>query len=163
MVRRPVNSNVRLQREDFMDARRIGIGTAAYTFVTFPLAVTWHVVLFKSLYEAFGYFEGEPSFLLGLLTILIQGLILSALYPHVSLSGSGLHRGLKFAAIIGGFFWTSHVLAFVAKQAVAQAPLFMAMETGYLALQFGIFGILISQIYKSNVELKPNKSVHGTR
>jgi len=132
-----------------MDVMRIGIGTAAYTGATFPLAVLWHVGLFKSLYESFGYFSGEPKFLVGLLTIIIQGAFLSTLYPMVKLSGTGVVRGLKFAVIIGGFFWTSHVLAFVAKQAMAEVPLFIAMETGYLTLQFGIFGVLISKIYKS--------------
>ncbi len=140
-----------------MDWKRIALGTAAYTAVTFPLAVVWHVVLFKPKYEAFGYFEGEPNFLLGLVTILIQGAILSWLYRYacppsggarVRFSGSGPRRGLKFALAIGAFFWTSHVLAFVAKQAVQDAWLFVAMETVYLAFQFGIFGVLISLIYR---------------
>ena len=131
-----------------MDAKRIALGTAAYTAVTFPIAVLWHVGLFKSLYQSFGYFSGEPSFVLGLLTILMQGFILSALYPLVRLSGRPIARGLKYSAIVGGFFWTSHVLAFVAKQALNDAPVFIAMETGYLAVQFGVFGVLIGLIYR---------------
>ena len=73
-----------------MSLKRIALGTAAYTVVTFPLAVVWHVGLFERQYRAFGYFEEEPSFALGLLTILIQGAVLSVLYPRVSLAGSGL-------------------------------------------------------------------------
>ena len=131
-----------------MNLSRIALGTLAYTIVTFPIAVIWHVVLFKANYTAFGYFTGEPSFLLGFLTIIIQGTILSALFPLVKLSGSPIVRGLKFSAIVGAFFWTSHVLAFVAKQAMQDAPLFVAMETGYLAVQFGVFGVLIGLAYK---------------
>jgi len=130
-----------------MDLKRIAMGTAAYTVVTFPLAILWHIGLFETQYRNFGYFEEEPSFLLGLLTILIQGGILSTLYPRVRLPGSDPIRGLKFALIIGTFFWTSHVLAFVAKQAVRDAYQFVMMETAYLVLQFGIFGILISLVY----------------
>ncbi len=128
---------------------RIFIGTIAYAGVTFPLAVVWHVGLFRGLYDSFGYFSGEPKFLVGLLTILIQGALLSALYPRVKLAGGGAVRGLKFAVIIGGFFWTSHVLAFVAKQATGEVALFIGMETAYLILQFGIFGLLVSRIYRS--------------
>jgi hypothetical protein len=131
-----------------MNLSRIALGTLAYTIVTFPIAVIWHVVLFKAHYAAFGYFTGEPSFLLGFLTIVIQGAILSALFPLVKLSGSPIGRGMKFSAIVGTFFWTSHVLAFVAKQAMQDAPLFVAMETGYLAIQFGVFGVLIGLVYK---------------
>ncbi len=44
-----------------MDWKRVALGTAAYAGVTFPLAVVWHVALFKDRYEAFGYFEGEQD------------------------------------------------------------------------------------------------------
>ncbi len=43
-----------------MDWKRVALGTAAYTFVTFPLAVVWHVALFKPRYEAFGYNDRGP-------------------------------------------------------------------------------------------------------
>ena len=131
-----------------MDAKRIALGTVAYTAVTFPIAVLWHVGLFKDLYQSFGYFSGEPSFIAGLLAILVQGAILSGLYPLVRLSGRHTARGLKYSAIVGSFFWTSHVLAFVAKQAPNHVPLFIAMETGYLAVQFGVYGVLIGWIYR---------------
>ncbi len=118
----------------------------AYALGTFPLAVIWHIVLFESRYRDFGYIEGDPSFKLGFLTILIQGAVLSFLYPFVSFTGKAVRRGLKYSLLIGLFFWTSHVLAFVAKQAMNNAILFTLMETLYLALQFGLYGILMGLI-----------------
>lgn len=135
-----------------MDYKKISLGAAAYVLVTFPLAVLWHVVLFKETYERFGYIEGEPNFALGLTTIVTQGVVLSALYPLVRLRGKGPVRGLKYAAILGAFFWTSHVLAFVAKQVVEPAFFFVAMETVYLVLQFGIFGVFIGLIHNGRKE-----------
>lgn len=126
-------------------------GMLAYTFVTFPLAVVWHVVVFEDQYNAFGYFEGEPSFLLGFLTIFIQGFILSLLYPLVKFTGEGVVRGLKYSFLIGAFFWTSHVLAFVAKQVVDNSLSFVMMESFYLLMQFGIYGICIGLIYKKSL------------
>jgi len=128
------------------------LGTLAYTLVTFPLAVIWHVVLFEDKYHAFGYFEGEPSFVLGLLTIIIQGFVLSFLYPFVKFKGQGIIRGLKYSLLIGVFFWSSHVLAFVAKQVVDSSFSFVAMESFYLLLQFGIYGLLIGKIYGKVLE-----------
>ena len=130
-----------------MRTKQIILGTLAYTLVTFPLAVIWHVVAFKELYQSFSYIEGEPNFLLGLITILIQGVILSFLYPFVSFSGKAVVRGLKYSLLIGFFFWTSHVLAFVAKQDINNPMHFITMESIYLLLQFGIYGILIGIIY----------------
>jgi hypothetical protein len=135
-----------------MDPKKIALGTIAYTVGTFLLAVIWHVLLFETRYRTFGYFEGEPNFALGFLTILIQGVVLSALFPLVRLAGSGVVRGIRFAALIGVFFWTSHVLAFVAKQTMQDVGLFITMETIYLALQFGLFGILIGTIYRAEID-----------
>ena len=128
-------------------------GTLAYAFITFPLAVIWHVVLFKPEYESFGYFEGEPNFALGFLTIIIQGAVLSFLYPLVKLSSNGIVRGLKYSAIVGLFFWTSHVLALLAKQAVSTPLTFLFMESFYLLMQFGIFGLCVGLIFKKQLRV----------
>jgi len=120
---------------------------AAYTFVTFPIAILWHIVFFEQLYQSFNYIEGEPGFLLGFISILTQGFILSLLYPYVKFSGSPVVRGTKYAMLLGLFFWTSHVLAFLAKQSVDNAVLFLAMESFYLLLQFGFYGVFIGLIY----------------
>jgi hypothetical protein len=131
-----------------VNAKPVLLGTAAYTLVTFPIAVLWHVVLFADMYGSFAYIEGEPKFLVGFATILLQGFILSWLYPRVAFSGSASVRGLKFATAVGLFFWTSHVLAFVAKNQMTSYGLFITMESIYLAIQFGVFGLLIGRIYR---------------
>jgi len=131
-----------------MNIKSIIYGTLAYTLITFPIAVVWHVVIFKDKYQLFGYFEGEPNFILGLITIIIQGIILSFLYPYVTFSGKRIIRGLKFSLAVGIFFWSSHVLALIAKQTMESPLVFLAMESFYLLLQFGIYGVLISIIYK---------------
>lgn len=139
-------------RENQMHIREIFWGTLAYTFVTFPLAAIWHAVIFNDLYHTFGYFDGEPNFVLGFLTILLQGLVLSFLYPWVNFSSNGIKRGVKYSLTIGIFFWTSHVLAFVAKQVVENSPSFVAMESFYLLMQFVIYGVLIGMIYRKVLE-----------
>ena len=63
-----------------MNLKLIFLGTLAYTLVTFPLAIMWHIVLFEESYQVFGYIEDEPNFVLGFLSIFLQGTILSALY-----------------------------------------------------------------------------------
>ena len=131
-----------------MDAKKLILGTAAYTICAFSLAVGWHVLLFKERYESFGYFEGEPDFLVGLLSIVLQGFLLSTLFPMLKTGDSSFRRGIQFAFITGAFFWTSHVLAFVAKQQVAGTAAFVLMETLYLALQFGVFGLCIGFIHR---------------
>lgn len=131
-----------------MQHRPALIGTLAYSLGTFALAVVWHILLFEPQYLAFGYFEGEPNFALGLLSIVIQGLVLSYLYPLVALPGEGVARGLRYSLVAGLFFWTSHVLAFTAKQSTPGVLAFALMESFYLLLQFGLYGALIGPIYQ---------------
>ncbi|MCY3774171.1 MAG: hypothetical protein OXG98_19375 [Gemmatimonadetes bacterium] len=131
-----------------INTRKLILGTAGYTICTFSLAVGWHMLLFKERYESFGYFEGEPDFLLGLLTIVLQGVLLSILFQMLKAEGSSFRRGIKFAFIAGAFFWTSHVLAFVANQKVPEVSAFIWMETAYLLIQFGLFGLIIGAIHR---------------
>ncbi|MCK5640468.1 MAG: hypothetical protein KAJ19_06710 [Gammaproteobacteria bacterium] len=133
-----------------MNTKPILLGTLAYVLVTFPLAIFWHTVLLKSMYLSFDYFGGEPSYAIGFISILLQGVILSFLYPHVKLKGMPAVRGLKYALLMGGFFWTCHVLAFAAKNSLSNTPLFYLLETFYLCFQFGIYGVLIAVIYGKN-------------
>lgn len=133
-----------------MTPAKVVLGSLAYTVGTFALAIVWHILLFEDQYRAFGYIEAEPNFVIGFITILIQGILLSVFFPMFRISGSGVTRGLKFSLLIGVFFWTSHVLAFVAKQDVHDVAMFIAMETIYLAMQFGLFGVLIALVYRNS-------------
>jgi hypothetical protein len=128
---------------------KILIAAAAYIVIVFPLAIGWHMGLFKEKYETFGYFSGEPNIPVGLATIVIQGLVLALIYPLFHTGSVGFVRAFQFAGLMGLFFWTSHVLALVAKQNVPNAGGFILMETGYLALQFGLFAVALGLIYRS--------------
>lgn len=99
-----------------METKKIVLGAVAYTVGTFTLAVVWHILLFEDQYRTFGYIEDEPNFVIGFVTILAQGALLSLLFPMFRIAGTGIVRGLKFVVLMGAFFWTSHVLAFIAKQ-----------------------------------------------
>jgi len=128
---------------------KILISAVAYAVIVFPLALGWHVGLFKDRYETFGYFSGDPNIPVGLVTIIIQGLALAMIYPLFHTGSAGFVRAIQFAGLMGLFFWTSHVLALVAKQNVPNAGGFIAMETGYLAIQFGLFALVLGLLYRS--------------
>ena len=128
-----------------MNAKVI-IATVGYTIGTFVLAILWHIVLFKEQYETFRYIESEPNFALGFSSILLQGIVLSGFYAY--LKSKLALPPMKYVLIMGAFFWTSHVLAFIAKQDVPNTLQFVGMETIYLALQLGLFGSVLSFLYR---------------
>ena len=124
------------------------LAAAGYVVIVFPLALGWHLGLFEETYQAFGYFDGEPNVLAGLAAIVIQGLVLAVIFPLFRPGSSGFMRAFQYAGLMGLFFWTSHVLALVAKQNVPNASGFIAMETAYLGVQFGLFALLLGWIYR---------------
>lgn len=124
------------------------LSAGGYIAVVFPLALGWHLGLFRQQYEAFGYFSKEPNIPVGLATMVIQGLVLALIYPMFRTSKAGFARAFQFAGLMGIFFWTSHVLALVAKQKVTNAMGYIGMETGYLAIQFGLFALVLGLVHR---------------
>ncbi|MCC9602305.1 hypothetical protein LOC67_17255 [Stieleria sp. JC731] len=127
---------------------KIALGAVGYVCGTFPLAVVWHVVLFGDTYESLGYFGGEPLFLLGLTAIVTQGILLSIGYAFVFHGKYTTGNAFGFAAFVGLFFWTSHVLAAAAKNQFTSITQFILLESIYMVLQFAIFGCVISLLYR---------------
>ena len=128
--------------------RQMVFAAVGYTLIVFPLALIWHVGLFEETYHAFGYFDGEPNIPLGLLTIVLQGVLLSIMYPVFSTGKLSFSQAVRFCVLVGAFFWTSHVLALVAKQNVPDATRFVIMESLYLGLQFGAFAIVLGVVFR---------------
>lgn len=132
-----------------MVVKQVILGAVAYILATFPLAAIWHIVIFADQYRAFGYFEGEPNLLLGFSSIVVQGVVLSVLFQFTCFKGSVLIQSLKYVALVGVFFWSSHVVAFLAKQSIGNPAGFALMESAYLFIQFGVFGALLGLINKN--------------
>ncbi len=127
---------------------KILFAAAGYIAIVFPLALVWHLGLFKQQYQTFGYFAGKPNVPVGLATVVIQGVVLALIYPLFHSGSAGFVRAFQFAGLMGLFFWTSHVLALVAKQNVPNAVGFIVIETGYLIAQFSLFALLLGFIYR---------------
>jgi hypothetical protein len=131
-----------------MKTSRFGPAAAAYLAVTFPVAYVWHLVVFKGVYDRLGIFNREePIVALGFLTIAIQGLVLSYLYPAFYRGGAPAREGLRFGLLMGVFLWSSQVVAAAAKHQVSSLPTWLAIETAYFAAQFILVGLAIGLVY----------------
>ena len=122
-------------------------GTLAYIIVTFPLAVLWHMKIFREKYISWQYFGEDVKPVLGLVSMIVQGVILSYGYSILSVNHSAPLSGVCYALLMGLFLWSVHVLATMGKSSKVRHFEFFAMETVYLAIQFGLYGVIISYIY----------------
>ena len=123
------------------------LGILAYVIVTFPLAVLWHMKIFREKYMRWQYFGGDVKPILGLASMIVQGVVLSYGYSILNVNHSALLSGVCYALLMGLFLWSVHVLATMGKSSKVRHFEFFAMETVYLAIQFGLYGVIISYIY----------------
>ena len=125
----------------------IFLGALAYIVVTFPLAVLWHMKIFRTKYLAWKYFGDDVMPVLGLASMVVQGVVLSYGYSVLVVDHASVRMGISYGLVMGLFLWSAHVLAAMGKSSLVRHLEFFGMETVYLALQFGVFGILISFLY----------------
>ncbi|MCA9229253.1 MAG: hypothetical protein KDA57_01265 [Planctomycetales bacterium] len=126
------------------------LGALAYVLITFPLAYVWHLVTFKSTYERLGYFSREkPIVAFGFAAILTQGMLLSWIYPRLCHGLSFARGAATLALVMGGYHWTTHVLAAAAKQSIEPLSTWFCLETSYLTIQFTLAGLLMAGIYQA--------------
>lgn len=130
-----------------MNTKKFIFAALGYIIVTFIIAATWHLILFKDVYDNFGIFTREkPIIPLGIASMIIQGLILSFIYPFFS-KGKLVRDGLVFGLLTGFLMASSAVLAEAGKNLVSSLPRWIILETIYYLLQFSISGLMIALIY----------------
>jgi hypothetical protein len=128
------------------------LGVAAYVLPTFPLGYLWHLVVFAPQYDALQIYRPDVLIPFGLLSMFIQGTILSWIYPKVMRGGedkSWLRQGLMFGLVAGLFAWSLSTIAVAAKNVMTSVPLYLALETGFTFAQYVIVGPLMALAHRS--------------
>lgn len=122
--------------------------TLGYVIITMAVAMPWHFVWFHDLYARLGiYNRQEPIIPLGMLSMLIQGVILAYLYPFFYKAGHPISRGIKYGLIMGLYLYSVSTLANAAKIMVTSMPAWLGIQALFHAIQFVIAGALIGLAY----------------
>ena len=127
------------------------LGTLIFTLVIFSITATWHVAIFQEMYTALGYFKEQETVaagIAGLLNIVVQGLLLTVLFVRTQFFGTGPVAGIKFAALVGLFYFTVQVVNFVVRKEISNVPVFVLLEAIYMVVQFATYGFLIGLLLK---------------
>ncbi|MBX2866556.1 hypothetical protein KTR10_01185 [Candidatus Kaiserbacteria bacterium] len=126
-------------------------GTLAYVVVTFPVAMIWHMVLFKQVYLDLALYSNseEPVVALGLLSMVIQGVILAWLFPKTSFADGTMKGALHYAWLMGLFFASGSVIAEVAKHTVTSYSTWFLVAGSFALVHFTLVGIAFGMLYKN--------------
>ena len=124
------------------------IAAASYLLLTFFMAATWHLVLFKDVYARLGAFtRPRPIIALGVLSMVLQAAIAAYLYPLFYHGGNPRATGAWFGLLLGIFMGSSAVLAEAGKNQVGSLRTWILLEGLYYVVQFMIVGLVIGWIY----------------
>lgn len=128
------------------------LAVAAYVLPTFPLGYFWHLKTFASRYEALEIYRKEVIIPMGLASMLLQGLFFAWAYPKLfdTSADAWLASAGQFWLIFGLLAWSFVVLPVAAKYRMRDIRSFIALETAFTAIQFGIAGLLLALIYRGS-------------
>ena len=115
-----------------------------YVLPTFPLGYVWHLVAFKSYYEALEVYRTDILIPFGILSMIVQGCVWAFLYRRL-FAGEPIIRGAaKFMSFALPLAWSYLVIAVAAKHLMASVSGFVLIETAFMIVQFLIVSPLIA-------------------
>lgn len=132
--------------------RSFWLGFAAYFLPSFPIAYLWHLVIFAELYRELAVYRDDVIVPFGILSMAIQAVVFSALYPRVFPDArveGWLGRGARYGLLLGLLSWSFTTIAVAAKHAMTSVPVYLALETSFTAVQFAVAGPLIALSYRT--------------
>lgn len=120
------------------------LGVLAYLVPSFPLGYLWHLTVFKGYYEALKIYRPDVIVPLGVTSMLLQGILWSALYVRL-FAGEGVARGaLRFFALAAPLAWSFLVLPVAAKHPMTSVSGFVLIETAFVLVQYLLVSPLLA-------------------
>lgn len=124
------------------------LAAASYLVLTFIFAAGWHLALFKAVYARLGAFSRpQPIIALGVLSMVLQAVVVAYLYPFFYRGGSPLATGATFGLLLGVFMGSNAVLAEAGKTQISPIGTWIMLEGIYYLAQFTVVGAVIGAIY----------------
>lgn len=85
--------------------------------------------------------------------MLVQGLIYAYLYPLYTAAGSQMVRAMKFSMLMGLLLFSVTTMANGAKIEVASMSTWLAVQTAFTSIQFGMFGLALWFVHRHDESL----------
>jgi len=139
--------------------KKIILATLSYVVLTMAVAYPWHMIWFHDLYIEMGAVtRAEPIIPLGMLSMILQGVVIAYLYPLYYQVGHPVLQGVKFSLIIGLMVYSVMGFAMAAKIDIQPVPTYLFYHTIFQLFQFIITGAALGLIYGR----KPGAAFHSS-
>ncbi|MEW5963237.1 MAG: hypothetical protein AB1749_06695 [Pseudomonadota bacterium] len=129
--------------------RRHILAILGYIVATFATQATSHFAVFARHYAAVPHIKPDPIFPLGLLSMIIQGAVLSAIYANLKLSDGTIWSGVRFAWAFGAFLVSYMAFAEAAHYSVPSVSAWIGVELLVGFFQFTLIGVLLALAHRT--------------
>ena len=124
------------------------LATASYLVLTFIFAAGWHLILFKDVYARLGVFtRARPIIPLGILSMVLQAVVVAYLYPFFYRGGPPPLEGATFGLLLGVFMGSNAVLGEAGKNEVGSLSTWLTLEGVNYLLQYTVVGLVVGLVY----------------
>ena len=131
-----------------MNIKKIILATISYVVLTMAVAFPWHMIWFHDLYLEMGaYTRLEPIIPLGMLSMLVQGVVIAYLYPFYYRDGNPIIQGIKFSLIMGSVVYSVLGFAMAAKIDINPISTFLLYSLMFQFIQYVLTGAALGFIY----------------
>ena len=128
--------------------KRIVLGTGLFILISFAAQSISHFVINAEHYASITFMRAEPVFILGFLTMIMQGLVLSHFFKIYSGNKFTLKKGFIYGLQLCAFFVSYQALVEPAKYQVPSITSWILVEGSVGVVQFTLFGVLLSMLFK---------------
>jgi len=123
--------------------KRIAIGALCYLVPTFALGFVWHLVAFKSYYDALEIYRKDVIIPFGFLSMSIQSVLFAWVYERVFVRWTDpTARVFGYTAFGALLSWSFTTIAVAAKNLMSSVPDYLLIESGYTLVQWLLVGPL---------------------
>ena len=128
-------------------------GTTLFILVSFAAQYISHFVINSEHYGSIPFMREEPIFILGFLTMIMQGMVLSHLFNIYSKNEFTFKKGLFFGLLLSAFFVSYPALVEPAKYQVPSISSWILVEATVGIIQFSLYGVLLAILFKKLIRL----------
>jgi hypothetical protein len=131
-----------------LNIKKIIMATLSYVVLTMAIAYPWHLMWFHDLYIELGaYTRATPSIPLGILSMLVQGVVIAYLYPFYYRSGNPTLNGVTFSLMMGFVVYSVMGFAMAAKVDINPISTYLTYNAVFQFIQYVVTGIALGLIY----------------
>lgn len=128
--------------------KKIISGTILYIVISFAAQFISHFVVNAKHYGSIPFMREEPIFILGFLTMIMQGIVLSHLFKIYCKNEFTIKKGFVYGLLFSAFFVSYVALVEPAKYQVPSISSWILVEATVGIIQFSLFGVLLAMLFK---------------